>query len=32
MKNRLAGNTGKYAAWISASHLEKAPASPPPTP
>lgn len=33
VKNRYANNPGKLAAWISASHVEKAPSTPtPPTP
>ena len=33
MRNVLAANTGKLAAWVSASHIEKAPQrTPPPTP
>ena len=32
VKNKYASNTGKFAAWVSASHIEKDPQPTPPTP
>jgi hypothetical protein len=32
VRNRYANDPGKLAVWVSASHVEKAPAKKPPTP